>query len=78
MSQELPVVLHRHRGYEDSDPAQRDQQSKKTYDRFLQRFRGRDGVRWGGGTEPEPAGTNCQAWRMSELEALDAALASAH
>jgi hypothetical protein len=39
---ELPVRQDRHRGYHDSDPAYRDKQSKKTYDRILQRFRGRD------------------------------------
>lgn len=39
---ELPVRQDRHHGYHDSDPAYRDKQSKKTYDRILQRFRGRD------------------------------------
>lgn len=42
---ELPVRQDRHRGYHDSDPAYRDRESKKTYDRFLQRFRGRDDLR---------------------------------
>ena len=42
---ELPVRQDRHRGYHDSDPAMRDKESKKTYDRFLQRFRGRDDLR---------------------------------
>ena len=37
----LAVRQGRHHGYHDSDPAYRDQQSKKTYDRILQRFRGR-------------------------------------
>jgi hypothetical protein len=37
----LAVRQGRHHGYYDSDPAYRDQQSKKTYDRILQRFRGR-------------------------------------
>ena len=32
---ELPVRQDRHRGYHDSDPALRDRESKKTYDRFL-------------------------------------------
>lgn len=36
----LPVRQDRHRGYHDSDPDVRDKQSKKTYDRLLQRFRG--------------------------------------
>ncbi len=42
---ELPVRQDRHRGYHDSDPALRDKESRKTYDRFLQRFRGRDDLR---------------------------------
>jgi hypothetical protein len=42
---DLPVRQDRHRGYHDSDPAYRDRESKKTYDRFLQRFRGRDDLR---------------------------------
>ncbi len=36
----LAVRQGKHHGYHDSDPAFRDQQSKKTYDRILQRFRG--------------------------------------
>lgn len=40
-AEELPVRQGRHRGYHDSDPAYRDRESKRTYDRFLQRFRGR-------------------------------------
>lgn len=31
----------RHRGYEDSDPEHRDRESRRTYERLLQRFRGR-------------------------------------
>ena len=42
---ELPVRQDRHRGYHDSDPAYRDKQSRRTYDRFLQRFRGREDLR---------------------------------
>jgi hypothetical protein len=42
---DLPVRQDRHRGYHDSDPAFRDKESKKTYDRFLQRFRGREDLR---------------------------------
>ncbi len=42
---ELPLRQDRHRGYHDSDPAMRDKESKRTYDRFLQRFRGRDDLR---------------------------------
>jgi hypothetical protein len=41
----LPLRSDRHRGYHDSDPAVRDRESKKTYDRFLQRFRGREDLR---------------------------------
>lgn len=37
----LPVHQDRHRGYHDSDPEYRDRESRKTYDRLLQRFRGR-------------------------------------
>ena len=42
---DLPVRQDRHRGYHDTDPAHRDRESKKTYDRFLQRFRGREDLR---------------------------------
>jgi hypothetical protein len=38
---ELPIRQDRHHGYHDSEPAYRDKQSKKTYDRILQRFRGK-------------------------------------
>jgi hypothetical protein len=41
---ELPVRQDRHRGYHDSDPAFRDAESAKTYQRLLQRFRGRTGI----------------------------------
>lgn len=40
-SGDLPLRQDRHHGYHDSEPAYRDKQSKKTYDRILQRFRGR-------------------------------------
>lgn len=39
---QLAIRQDRHHGYHDSDPAYRDKQSKKTYDRLLQRFRGKD------------------------------------
>jgi hypothetical protein len=39
---DLPVRQDRHRGYHDTDPEYRDRESAKTYQRFLQRFRGRD------------------------------------
>lgn len=42
---DLPVRQDRHRGYHDSDPAYRDKQSRRTYDRFLHRFRGREELR---------------------------------
>jgi len=42
---DLPVRQDRHRGYHDTDPDYRDKESKKTYDRFLQRFRGREELR---------------------------------
>jgi hypothetical protein len=42
---DVPARQDRHRGYHDSDPAYRDKESKKTYDRFLQQFRGREDLR---------------------------------
>lgn len=42
---ELPVRQDRHRGYHDTPVELRDRESKKTYDRFLQRFRGREDLR---------------------------------
>jgi GT2 family glycosyltransferase len=36
---ELPLRQDRHHGYHDSDPEYREKQSKKTYDRLLQKFR---------------------------------------
>ena len=45
---DLPVRQDQHRGYHDSDPAYRDKESKHTYDRFLQRFRGREDLRLSG------------------------------
>lgn len=41
---ELPIRQDRHRGYHDSDPDVRDRQSRRTYDRLLQEFRGRDDI----------------------------------
>ncbi len=38
---ELPLVQDRHHGYHDSDPDYRELQSKKNYDRILERFRGK-------------------------------------
>jgi hypothetical protein len=42
---DLPVRQDRHRGYHDTPAEYRDKESKRTYDRFLQRFRGRDELR---------------------------------
>ena len=44
-AQDLPVQQQRHRGYQDSDLAYRDRESKRNYDRFLARFRGREDLR---------------------------------
>ncbi len=44
----LPAHQGRHRGYHDSDQAFRDKESKRNYDRFLQRFRGQDELRLSG------------------------------
>ena len=41
---ELPLRQDRHHAYHDSDPAYRYKESKKTYDRILQRFRGKTGI----------------------------------
>lgn len=41
----LPLHQGRHHGYHDTDPAYRDRESKRNYDRFLARFRGRDDLR---------------------------------
>jgi glycosyltransferase involved in cell wall biosynthesis len=38
---EVPATRHRHRGYHDTDPAERDRASRKNYDRFLGRWKGR-------------------------------------
>lgn len=37
----LPVHQERHHGYHDSEPEYRDRESRRTFDRLLQRFRGR-------------------------------------
>jgi hypothetical protein len=44
-TEKLPVHQTRHRGYEDGDPDYRDRESKRNYDHFLRRFRGRDDLR---------------------------------
>jgi glycosyltransferase involved in cell wall biosynthesis len=38
---EVPATRHRHRGYHDTDPAERDRASRKNYDRFLGRWKRR-------------------------------------
>ncbi|GAC1443308.1 MAG: hypothetical protein NVS3B26_08860 [Mycobacteriales bacterium] len=48
IAMDVPVRQDRHRGYHDSDPTYRDKESRKTYDRFLQRFRGREDLRLSG------------------------------
>lgn len=42
IAMELPIEQARHHGYHDSDPQFRDREAKRTYDRLLQRFRGRN------------------------------------
>lgn len=44
VAMELPIEQARHHGYHDSDPQFRDREAKRTYDRLLQRFRGRNEV----------------------------------
>ena len=41
---DLPLEQARHHGYYDTDPTYRDEQSKKTYDRILERFRGKNEI----------------------------------
>ena len=41
---DLPLEQARHHGYHDTDPAYRDEQSKKNYDRILERFRGKNEI----------------------------------
>jgi hypothetical protein len=44
LQMELPLEQDRHHGYHDSDPECRDAQSKKNYDRILERFRGKTAI----------------------------------
>ncbi len=44
LQMELPLVQDRHHGYHDSEAAYRDLQSKKNYDRILERFRGKEAI----------------------------------
>ena len=41
---DLPLEQARHHGYYDVDPKYRDEQSKKNYDRILERFRGKKDI----------------------------------
>lgn len=44
LQMQLPLVQGRHHGYHDVDPDYREVQSKKNYDRILERFRGKSAV----------------------------------
>jgi hypothetical protein len=44
LQMELPLIQDRHHGYHDSDPEYRELQSKKNYDRILERFRGKTAI----------------------------------
>ena len=44
LQMELPLEQARHHGYYDSDPDFREVQSKKNYDRILERFRGKSAI----------------------------------
>ena len=44
LQMDLPLVQDRHHGYHDSEESYRDIQSKKNYDRILERFRGKTAI----------------------------------
>jgi hypothetical protein len=44
LQMDLPLEQDRHHGYHDSEPEYRDAQSKKNYDRILERFRGKTAI----------------------------------
>lgn len=44
LQMDLPLEQGRHHGYHDTDPEYRDAQSKKTFDRILERFRGKEAI----------------------------------
>ena len=44
LQMQLPLEQGRHHGYHDADPAYREVQSKKNYDRILERFRGKEAI----------------------------------
>jgi len=44
LQMELPLTQERHHGYHDADPEYRDVQSKKNYDRILEKYRGKSAI----------------------------------
>ena len=44
LQMDLPLSQGRHHGYHDADPEYREAQSKKNYDRILERFRGKNAI----------------------------------
>jgi hypothetical protein len=40
----LPLIQGRHHGYHDTDPDYRDKNSRKNYQRILDRFRGKNEI----------------------------------
>ena len=44
LQMDLPLEQDRHHGYHDTDPEYRDAQSKRNYDRILERFRGKTAI----------------------------------
>jgi hypothetical protein len=44
LQMELPLIQERHHGYHDVDPEYRDLQSKKNYDRILDKYRGKSAI----------------------------------
>ena len=44
LQMDLPLTQGRHHGYHDVDPDYRDAQSKKTFDRILEQFRGKEAI----------------------------------
>ena len=44
LQMDLPLIQDRHHGYHDTDPEYRDAQSKKTFDRILDKYRGKSAI----------------------------------
>jgi len=44
LQMDLPLMQERHHGYHDADPTFRDVQSKKTFDRILDKYRGKEAI----------------------------------